>query len=318
LLAVISFVLAILPVSIYLWAVWAMDRYEREPARLIFTNFLWGALGAISIVIFFTAILSVFIPMDLYFRAVVIAPVCEELTKGVFLFRTARKNQFDNTTDGIVYGMAIGLGFGMTENFLYFLSAISVEDWIFRVVFRSLFTVVIHALATGMLGACIGSSKYSKSGVRFLAGSTGLTAAICIHTIWNWSLSSQGGALFIFAILFFFVCLFLELGLLQLSLSREKKMLYSQLWKESLAGLIPAEHVQFLISYRMRKFAGWFYPEAEKKKYIELVTHLAFLRSRLHRLNGDARLSAEEEIATVRGIISGMIDSHRDSTNSKL
>ena len=51
-----------------------------------------------------------------------IAPFVEESTKGIFLLILATSKKFDNVTDGLVYGGAIGLGFGMTENLLYFLS----------------------------------------------------------------------------------------------------------------------------------------------------------------------------------------------------
>jgi len=54
--------------------------------------------------------------------AVLVAPLVEETTKGIYLFKTAKGFEIDNITDGLVYGGAIGLGFGMTENFFYFLS----------------------------------------------------------------------------------------------------------------------------------------------------------------------------------------------------
>ena len=114
---------------LYLVLIWKFDRYDREPFKLVFTNYLWGALGAIVLAILgsflLTSIASIFIKEDLQlsrFGAIVVAPVVEEITKGMFLLITIANRKFDNITDGIVYGGAIGLGFGMTENFLYFIT----------------------------------------------------------------------------------------------------------------------------------------------------------------------------------------------------
>ena len=49
-----------------------------------------------------------------------IAPLIEEPAKALCLLALYRSREFDNATDGFVYGAAAGLGFGMTENFFYF------------------------------------------------------------------------------------------------------------------------------------------------------------------------------------------------------
>ena len=128
-LIIFSALAAIIPMSIYLVLIWKFDRYDREPFKLVFTNYLWGALGAIVLALIgsfiFTTVASFFIRDDLQlsrFGAVVVAPIVEEITKGLFLLITITNKKFDNITDGIVYGGAIGFGFGMTENFLYFVT----------------------------------------------------------------------------------------------------------------------------------------------------------------------------------------------------
>ncbi len=317
-LAAVSLILAVLPVSFYLWGVWAMDRYDREPVWLILVNFSWGAFGAVAIVLIVSAVHGIFLHPDLYVRTIVIAPLYEEFIKGLFLLWTVRKNQFDNLTDGIVYGMAIGLGFGMTENFLYFLSSSGVEDWIFRIIFRSLFTVVLHAMATGVFGAFVGSTKFSDPDLRLPKRALGLALAITMHVIWNWALSIGTPLSFALVMVFFFMNLIVILGITQISLASERKLLYRELMEESLAGLIPAAHVPFLISYRKRKITGWFHPEAAKMKYIERATHLAFLRSRIDLLSGREHEDACRELAALRDVIARMIELHHESTMSKI
>ena len=61
-----------------------------------------------------------------------IAPIVEEIAKALFLLYIISKKDFDNITDGLVYGAAIGLGFGMSENIFYFVTyGTTVENWIF-------------------------------------------------------------------------------------------------------------------------------------------------------------------------------------------
>jgi len=128
-LIISSAIAAVIPMSVYLFLIWKFDKYDREPFKFVFANYLWGAIGAIVLAligsILFTSFVSLFIKDELTlsrFGAVVVAPIVEEITKGLFLLITVASRKFDNITDGIVYGGAIGLGFGMTENFLYFVS----------------------------------------------------------------------------------------------------------------------------------------------------------------------------------------------------
>ena len=64
-LIIFSAFAAIIPMSIYLALIWKFDRYDREPFKLVFTNYLWGALGAIVLAFLgsflLTAIASFFI-----------------------------------------------------------------------------------------------------------------------------------------------------------------------------------------------------------------------------------------------------------------
>ncbi len=87
-LIIFSAFAAIIPMSIYLILIWKFDRYDREPFKLVLTNYLWGALGAIVLALvgslFFTTIASFFIKDSIQlsrFSAIVVAPIVEEITK---------------------------------------------------------------------------------------------------------------------------------------------------------------------------------------------------------------------------------------------
>src|SRR5687768_1309725 len=48
----VAALLAIVPVPLYLMAILALDRFEREPPHLLLFAFVWGATGAIGIALF--------------------------------------------------------------------------------------------------------------------------------------------------------------------------------------------------------------------------------------------------------------------------
>ena len=99
-----------------------MDRFEREPWFLRLAAFLWGAIIAIPIALFVehkfdTALLKFLGPnASDVLRSVfqgLNAGITEETIKGagLLLLFFILRDEFDNVTDGIVYGALIGAGF---------------------------------------------------------------------------------------------------------------------------------------------------------------------------------------------------------------
>ena len=128
---IISVIAAVIPASLYTLVFYWVDRYEREPVWLVVTAFLWGAVPAIIVSIIGELLLgSPFVNApgsvaEALVEGAVVAPVVEEIVKAVmlvaiFLFR---RQEFDGPLDGLIYGAAVGMGFAMTENLLYFVDA---------------------------------------------------------------------------------------------------------------------------------------------------------------------------------------------------
>src|SRR5690606_24715480 len=123
-------------------------------------------------------------------EAILVAPFVEEITKGAFLFLTIRNKKFDNITDGIVYGGAIGLGFGMTENFLYFITyGDTFINWIMIVLIRTLCSAVMQCVATATFGAFLAYARFKKTSQMILYSLAGPFATIIIHHACNMSIS---------------------------------------------------------------------------------------------------------------------------------
>ncbi|MBK7629770.1 MAG: PrsW family intramembrane metalloprotease [Ignavibacteriales bacterium] len=229
----------------------------------------------------FTAIVSFFIKDNIQlsrFGAVVVAPIVEEITKGLFLLITITNKKFDNITDGIVYGGAIGLGFGMTENFLYFVTyGDSVANWMMLVVIRSLFSAVMHCVSTATLGAFLGLAKFKSSPKKISYTIAGLTFAMMIHSIWNISLSYDNIAPIGF--LFMLVAIIIFISVFSISLRGERKIIFNELREESENGIIPESHL-IILSSPQRERKGWL-DERNRKAYIKAATTLAFRKVQL-------------------------------------
>lgn len=313
-LIILSAFAAIVPMSIYLVLIWKFDQYDREPFKLVLINYLWGALGAIVLALlgslFFTTIASIFIKDSLQlsrFGAIVVAPIVEEITKGFFLLITISNKKFDNITDGIVYGGAIGLGFGMTENFLYFVSyGDSIANWIMLVIVRSLFSAVMHCVSTATLGALLGMAKFKSSPKKIFYAFIGLLIAMLIHSIWNSSLSYDRTAPIGF--LFMIVSIIIFISSYIISIKGERKIIFNELKEESENGVIPESHL-IILSSPQRERKGWL-DERIRKTYIKAATTLAFRKVQLKNSNGASKAYFEMDVDNYRDFIKKLLQNN--------
>jgi RsiW-degrading membrane proteinase PrsW (M82 family) len=149
-----------------------MDRFEREPWFLRLAAFLWGALIAIPPALFIekqvdTALQTVLPPgtSDVVRSALqgLNAGVTEETIKGIglLLLFIILRDEFDNVTDGIVYGALIGAGFAMVENFSYFATQ-SHNILVFLIVGRIILGWLGHSTFTACFGAGLGYVRHTR------------------------------------------------------------------------------------------------------------------------------------------------------------
>ncbi|HLT24088.1 MAG TPA: PrsW family glutamic-type intramembrane protease, partial [Ignavibacteria bacterium] len=119
-LAFASLVAAVVPMVTYMVIIWWLDRNEREPFWMVLLCFFWGSTGAIVLAIIGSIIFQIPLatlimsvadgdPSELLdlSGAVIVAPIVEEATKGVFLLVIALSRRFDGIVDGVVYGGAV-------------------------------------------------------------------------------------------------------------------------------------------------------------------------------------------------------------------
>ncbi len=302
---------AIIPMMIYLVIIWKFDRYDREPFGLVLINYFWGAIGAIFFAIIgsglITSLLSYFIlsksSLDRT-ETILVAPFIEELTKGLFLLITFSNKKFDNITDGIVYGGAIGLGFGMTENFLYFIAyGTTLSEWISIVIIRTLFSGVMHCVSTATFGAFIGYAKFKNIYYKISFPFIGILIAMFIHFAWNFTVSFESTTILGFIFMFFTVIIFLII--FSVAILNEKKIIYQELLEEVINGLIPVEHLEILNSSKRNRL-GWV-DERIRKLYIRAAITLAFRKMELKNSFGSSREFYQKDVEYYRTFIQNLL-----------
>jgi RsiW-degrading membrane proteinase PrsW (M82 family) len=195
----LSIVLSFVPALCYAWIVYWLDRFEKEPARLLFGAFLWGALVATAGAIIWTSVLQLSAEALTGDRALadftgttLFAPVVEETLKGlaVTIIFLAFPEEFDSVLDGMVYGAITALGFAATENLLYLYFA-GYGDGGYLSLFVLFFLRVVlggwgHAVYTAFIGVGLAVARLRPGrAVKVIAPLLGWAVAVFLHALHN-------------------------------------------------------------------------------------------------------------------------------------
>lgn len=189
-LGIIAFLLSLLPAGLFIW-VWYLRRADRPvPASTVAITFLAGfvlvapayflehwAVGAwtylspgtshyfVGAVLPLTSWIDILLPA---FGTFGIVALVEEGVRYVWLRVWFRYNKkVDQVFDGLVLGLAAGLGFATLENTLYFLdlfNAGNVNTLVFVFFLRFMMSTLAHTIFGGLMGALIARGLFSMYG----------------------------------------------------------------------------------------------------------------------------------------------------------
>jgi RsiW-degrading membrane proteinase PrsW (M82 family) len=262
---VLSLLASIAPTLLYVWLVWRIDRYEKEPVRLLVAVFVWGALPAVALSVVLE--LAFDAPLGLLeanlgdlISSSVITPPIEEAAKGLALLAlfTLGRREFDGVLDGVIYGSLVGLGFAMTENLFYFVGAWSeggLENWAMVVLTRAVAFGLNHAMYTSFTGAALGWASQTRSRKQGLVVVLGLGLAILTHAAHNALLSLD--ELCFFSLLADWAGVLVILIVVVLAWRREREWLQTQLAPELATGLLTQLQFETITSRRRRLRRQW-------------------------------------------------------------
>ena len=296
----IGFVLATLPVPLYVSLALWIDRYESEPVWTLVTAFTWGAVVAVFISALVNTIGSLIVASLVndeagnLFGAVISAPIVEESAKAAALFGVYfwKYDEFDGVVDGIVYASMVGLGFAMTENIQYYGSAAlegGVREGLQLFVLRGMLAPFSHPLFTSMTGIGLGLASQTKNRVvKFFAPLCGLSLAMLLHSLWNLS-ASMGAALYFIVYFLIMVPMFVAvLVSIYFALRREGRIVREQLGRDLEQGRLTQSELELLSSVRGRMGAsfralttGGYRSWRTRKQFNRVASELAFHRNRI-------------------------------------
>lgn len=195
----ISILLAVIPAFLFAAFIYWVDRYEKEPLKMLVGVFLWGALiaggGAFIIntllgIGFYTVTGSEALT-DLVTGSVV-APIVEESLKGlaVLLVFWRARQEFDSVVDGMVYAGITALGFAAVENAYYIYNYGWLESGWEGIGMLAFIRVVLvgwqHPFYTAFTGIGLALARLSREPVvKWLAIPGGYVVAVFTHSLHN-------------------------------------------------------------------------------------------------------------------------------------
>ncbi|MGB8981337.1 MAG: PrsW family intramembrane metalloprotease [Anaerolineales bacterium] len=167
----------------FLLAVKSFDFYQTGSSKFIIYSGVWGIIAYLLAARINPALVDHdIVSLDTVLRYV--APLLEEILKGLILIYLIRHPDFKYFLDGAIYGFAAGIGFAIFENFEYILGHPSTA--LVLAISRVLSTNLIHATGSALIGIALGLARFNRSALlRALYLLGGLTLAIAIHSGFN-------------------------------------------------------------------------------------------------------------------------------------
>jgi RsiW-degrading membrane proteinase PrsW (M82 family) len=195
---VLTVIVAAAPSLFLLTFFYLKDRYEREPLHHILMAFglgLYAMIAAHGI----ASTAETWVPRDWLllggepaklFDAFVLSGFVEELAKWVVLVAAVYHwDEFDEPLDGVVYGVAVALGFATLENLLFVARLGLGVAWM-----RALFAVPAHALFGATMGYYAGRAKFDRGGRLWRDRALCLFAPTFFHGTYDYALHRGMGA----------------------------------------------------------------------------------------------------------------------------
>ena len=190
---------AVLPALVIVGYIVFRDKNRREPVSQVWKGVRYGVGSALLALVFGApfSVLAEMVPVLDYtetfwgalYGSFFMAAVPEELAKLLMLYLLLRKNPyFDERMDGIVYAVAVGMGFAGFENILYLFE--NEEIWGIIGAIRALFSVPGHFCFAVFMGYYYSLAHFDKKNHHGLNLFLMLAVPIVLHGVFDFLLMS--------------------------------------------------------------------------------------------------------------------------------
>lgn len=182
-LTIVGLILALVPAAVWLAFFYRQDRLEPEPRSMVIGEFLLGLLVAMAVAIpvlermFDVGSWLFASPVAHLLGGVLIVGFVQEGLKYLALrLSVYDSREFDERTDGIIYGTAVGLGFATALNIAFVVGSGGVDlgSGAIRIVLTSL----AHASFGGVIGYFLGRQKFERRPIWWMPAGVALAATL--------------------------------------------------------------------------------------------------------------------------------------------
>lgn len=159
------------------------DKYETEPVSMVVRLYIFGALLVFPIMVIQFGVREE-TAISPFLEGFFLSALLEEFLKWFLVFYCAYQHaEFNEPYDGIVYSVALSLGFASMEN-IFYLYVHGVNE----ALARALMPVSSHALFGVISGYYFGKAKFSSGRKRKMFLFFSVTAPFLLHATYNWIL----------------------------------------------------------------------------------------------------------------------------------
>ncbi|HMQ32283.1 MAG TPA: PrsW family intramembrane metalloprotease [Chloroflexaceae bacterium] len=311
---ILAILLSFIPAFGYAAIVYWLDRFEKEPAKLLVGAFLWGAFVATIGAIIWTSVLQLGLGALVGEEAAdlagttLLAPIVEEVLKGlaVAIIFVAFPHEFDSVLDGMVYGAITALGFAATENVLYLYFLGYQEGGYAEMIALFVLRVILggwgHAVYTAFIGAGFAIGRLWRGpGIRLAFPLLGLFVAIFLHALHNSMAVILGASLGLAGLgatlLVDWIGWGVAFAVVVWAILRERRWIAVYLREEVDRGMISAE--QYATACSLRRQLGARMRGRESRQFYETLAELAQKKHQLavrgEELGNSARVAMLRE-----------------------
>jgi len=177
----IRIAVSLLPVFTFVIVLLFLDNYKLVKFQSVVTVLIGAGVAFACLIINSWFLTKLMVDRVVFTRY--LAPVFEEVLKGIYLVYLVKSKRIGFIVDGAIFGFAIGAGFAFVENvyYLYSLPDASLPTWIIR----GFGTAIMHGGTTAIIGIISKNfcDRHDSERIHFFL--PGLGIAVLIHSLFN-------------------------------------------------------------------------------------------------------------------------------------
>jgi RsiW-degrading membrane proteinase PrsW (M82 family) len=194
---------SLVPALLLFAIVWWIDRYEKEPLRLLAVGVGLGAFAAPAAAALFEwafGIRSSLYASDLipHSQLTVWTPVIEEICRGLAVLAVVLlvRREVDDLLDGLVYGAAVGIGFGLAAEFVSIVRTPALSGDRVPSLYAATIAGTNHLFYGAVIGVAVAAARRRALSRLLAALAVGIAVAATVHVLHDyapWWAASSGG-----------------------------------------------------------------------------------------------------------------------------